>query len=313
VGARIAGPFLAVALVVLLRHALGITTGSQRAGAGLPALTADYLTIVVHYLGHVVTFTNPPTTDVYRVMSAGKCAVVFASIGAISALLVARWRTNRPAADVALVGWGWFLVSLLPHALATPVIGMYGNRYAYFPMMGLFAGALAAATPFAASLAPRWRRVVALGSPLPVLVSSLFTASETLSWKSGLTLFGADVERDRTNPRALYHYGNEVRLRAGCGPALLFFERAAALDPTWARALHNVAGCLVDLRRYGEAAAPAEAAYRLSPADPGVVYNLAVVSFAQGDQARGRALLDQALTLDPKHANALALRRSLGP
>jgi len=244
-------------------------------------------------------------------MSAGGCAVAFASLAALSALLVARWRASRPSADVALVGWCWFLFSLLPHALATPVIGMYGNRYAYFPMIGLFAGALAAATPFAASLAPRWRRIAALASPLPVLISSLFTASETLSWKSGLSLFAADVERDRTNPRALYHYGNEVRLRAGCGPALPFFGHAAALDPTFARALHNVAGCLVDLRRYGEAAGPAEAAYRLSPADPGIVYNLAVVSLALGDQARGRALLDRALSLDPKHASASALRRSL--
>jgi tetratricopeptide (TPR) repeat protein len=155
--------------------------------------------------------------------------------------------------------------------------------------------------------------VLALGSPLPLAVSSLFTASETLTWKSGLTLFGADVDRDRANPRAMYHYGNEVRARVGCARALPYFERAAALDPAYARALHNVTGCLIDLRRYRDARAASEAAYRLSPDDPGVVYNLAVVSLALGDAARARSLIDRALSLDPKHTAASALRRSLAP
>ncbi len=306
-GERVVWPAIAVGLVVLLRRQLGIRTGSAQAQASLGTHLVDYATIIFHYLRAVLTFQNGPTTESFRPLSGPAAAGVLALALAVTGLLWARMRTRAPATDVAFVGWGWFLLALAPHTIATPLIGMYGNRYAYFPMMGLFVAAASACRPLAALVSVRpWRALRAV-PPVSLLALAPFTAAEASLWRDEVTLFGADVKRDPDDPRALYHYGHAVQVREGCAAALPFFARATERDPTYGRAWHNVAGCLVDLRRYGEALPAAETAHRLQPGDAGAAYNLAVARLATGDPDGGRALLEEALSLDPRHAGARRL------
>ncbi|HEX7668992.1 MAG TPA: hypothetical protein VF395_05395, partial [Polyangiaceae bacterium] len=101
--------------------------------------------------------------------------------------------------------------------------------------------------------------------------------------------------------------GHAVRTNSGCTEALPFFVRSAKNEPGFARAWHNVAGCLVDVHRYADAVRPAEVAYRLQPDDAGAAFNLAVARLGTDDALAARALLVEAVRLDPHHAGARRL------
>ena len=54
-----------------------------------------------------------------------------------------------------------------------------------------------------------------------------------------------------------------------------------------------------------EAVATLENASQLSPTDPKLLYNLAIIKFEQGDTAQGMALLRRAVELKPNYGQAL--------
>jgi hypothetical protein len=302
------GPLFGVGLVVVLRHRLGIPTGSARLHVPLSTVLVDYATVVFHYLRRSLTFDGGSTAEAYHALTGGQAALVLLFLASVGLILFVRWLRGNPGAQVAAIGWAWFTIALAPHALGTPSIGMFGNRYAYFPMMGLGAALLALGAPLALRRETRVLHILRFVSPLVPFAVVPFTALYAQRWQDELTLFGADLERNPDDSRALYHYGHAVRMEGGgCEAALPFFARSAEKEPGYARAWHNVAGCLVDLRRYGDAVEPAETAYRLQPEDSGAAYNLAVARLGTGDAIAARALLAHAVSLDPHHAGARRL------
>jgi tetratricopeptide (TPR) repeat protein len=192
---------------------------------------------------------------------------------------------------------------------------MFGNRYAYFPMMGLAASVLGFGFGLHApgNLAPLLHRTAPVLLPAVVGIAALFTAGEASLWRDEPTLFGADLRSDPQDARALYHYGHAIVGRDGCVEALPYFESATRYEPGYGRAWHNTAGCLVNLGRYREALPAALTAWKLQPNEAGAAYNLAVVELATGHPEQGVDLLQAALRIDPQHAGARRLAEKLTP
>lgn len=305
--AALGGPVLAVCLTIGLRRSLGIPTGSVQLVASLPDQIVRFASIVGHYLESLLSFTNPATTTSFRPMAFPSVVLVVAIIAVTWMTLILALRRGVPGTHAAMVGWAWFLLALAPHVAATPAIGMYGNRYAYFPMMGL-------ATAFAALVAPHVRilssapwRPLRWVAPVGILVATLLTGTEAAVWRDEVTLFGADVRRNPDDPKALQHFGNALLAQQGCGPALPYFARAVHQDPACGGAWHNIAGCLINLGRHRDALKPALMAHKLQPEDAGAAYNLAVVDLALGHRLEGMALLESALRMRPNHTGARQL------
>ena len=301
--AWLTAPAAAVAVVLGLRRAVGVPTGSAQLGAALLDHGTAYASIVRHYLGHLLTFNNPATTESFRRLPPLAAAATVAVLVAVFVALAFAWRRRMPYAQLGLVGWIWFLVALLPHTIATPTIGMYGNRYGYFPMLGLATMVVAIVGP---AIQSRWRRVGYLLLAATVVLA-LITFTQSGLWRDEATLFGADVDRDPTDPKALSHYATALIARSGCSAALPYFGEAIHQDSADGRSWHNIAGCLINSRRFSDALGPATMAEKLQPDDAGAAYNLGLVDLALGRRSDGVRLLRKALRLNPTHGDARRL------
>ncbi len=308
-------PFLGTLSVVALRGLLHIPTGSQQFGAPLLELGQSYASIVWHYLVLGLTLDQGATIAIYRPLGGPAALLVWLGwLGALAALLVLVWR--RPAsvhARTAAFGYVWFLGSLSPHVLSLPLLGLWGNRYGYFPLLGLLVLMAAGVAGLQAHPLPVVR------CALPVLIAAcavlalLQTRAAAAVWYDDLKLYGASVVADPTDGRALYHYAHAVRKRDGCRAAVPLLARATKLDPSYPRAQRNLAGCLLDLGEPQLAIAPATRAVALEPTVAAHHYNLGAALALSGDRERGVAELDRALQLNPMHAAARQLLTQLKP
>jgi hypothetical protein len=294
-------PVAGVLAVVLLRRALHIPTGSAQLSAPLLEHLQHFSTIVLHYGTLSVTFDQGPTISSYGVVGWGAIAVFWPLAIATLALL---WR--RRAYD-ALFGAGWFLLGLLPQLLSLPVIGLWGNRYGYFPLLGLAWMLGVAASEIERRGPTLGRRAMPFVAGALTVSCLLQTRAAAALWVDDLTLYGASVEANAEDGRALYHYAHAVRRRSGCGESVALFFRATQLDPSYPRAQRNLAGCLLDLGDPRRAVAPARRAVELEPEVASHHYNLGAALLGSGERERGVAELRRTLELDPSHRAARQL------
>ena len=302
--ARCMPPFAGLALALLVRRALAISGHSDQLFAPIVTNARNYGTILFEYARYALLFRNGTVTRVFEPLPvAGALAVVaFASllVGlAVRAVHrsgeVTTWTTERRV----LLGLVWFCVSLGPHILSLPVIGMWGNRYGYWPTLGLL---LVEASLVEAILVDRDARIrtgVVGAFGLIIALVTVATTRIARTYHDGVTVFGADVQREPRNPLAHYHLGVEIERVAGCEPALPHFQTAVEIDPDYTRAMHNVAGCLVRLRRFDEAVEPAKKAVVGSGGSVGSIKNLVVAQWGSGHRAEARAILKRGRVMYP--------------
>ncbi|MBN2197061.1 MAG: tetratricopeptide repeat protein [Polyangiaceae bacterium] len=292
-------PSLAIGGFFLWRFWLGIPSSSDQLKAPLSENLIAYATILWHYGSLCLAFRNGLTAGRFVPCSVTEAIAVYGLLVGLG--LGVAWLRRRRVREALWIGFGlaWFSMAWAPNVLAIPWLGQYANRYAYFPNLGLFAVAFALLHWGLRSVAPRLRRLVAVASVPALVAVALGTSTEAAAWRSSLALFGKDVARAPTDSRALYHYGVAVSDEHGCAEALPIFVAAARHEPRYARAWHNVTGCLINLGRFHEAVKAGERTVQLGSSDPGNLYNLGVALVATGQQAQGISLLERAVRLAP--------------
>lgn len=192
-------------------------------------------------------------------LGAGGVALATAVLAALTAVAV-RERRARPW---IAVGWGWYLVALLP-VIGIVQVGLQGtaDRYAHLPMIGvLLAAVWSIPEPRA-----RWSRRAAGAGAAVVLVSLAVTArAQVATWRDEEALFTRAVD---AVPGNWLGWKNLGALRFGQG-------------------------------RHAEAEQAFRTALRWRPWDPDLWYDLAAVAALRGDAAAVAAHLERALALAP--------------
>lgn len=203
-----------------------------------------------------------------------------------------------------LVGWLWFLVTLLP------VIGLVqvgsqsmADRYTYVPLIGIFLSAtwwamdsvagLPSASPFLASAA--CAVVAAAGT------ASWFQAAH---WKDSVALFSHAVSVVPNNAITELGLGYALARQGKAAEAAPHYRDALRLAPDNFDANYWLAN---DLAQRGEFRAAAEryaAAARAKPGLPSVQNNLGIALMKQGRLEEAIAAYSEALRLDPGYARA---------
>jgi tetratricopeptide (TPR) repeat protein len=197
---------------------------------------AVYLAETAWPSGLAAFYPHPGTS-----LAAGRVAAAAAVLAAITLPALAL-RRSRP---YLLVGWLWYLVTLLP-VLGIVQVGPQAraDRYTYVPMVGI--AILVAFGAWDAARRPAARRVLAVAAGAAVAALAVATRVQVGTWRDSLTLFGRMLEVGPEDPlpherlaavylragdleRAEHHYTRMFKLAPDLGrTSLALFQRGMA-------------------------------------------------------------------------------------
>ncbi len=275
----------------------------SRAGASpLTERVANALVAYVAYLWKTVWPTDLAVLYPHPSLTAGglpawQVAGSAVLLAALSAWVVAQ----RRARPYLLVGWLWFLGTLVP-VIGLVQVGLQSmaDRYAYVPHIGLLAAVVWGVHDLAST--ERLRRGAAVVAACAVLALSAVTWHQLGFWKDHETLFRHAIAVTRDNSPA--HAGLAAWLGTHGRPAeaLAHAREAVRLAPRNLIAWKNLS---VALRVEGspqEAVSAAQEAVRLAGSDAESWRYLGLAQREAGDPAEAKRALDEALRLAPGQA-----------
>jgi tetratricopeptide (TPR) repeat protein len=204
----------------------------------------------------------------------------------------------------ALVGWLWFLVTLLP------VIGLIkageqatADRFAYIPQIGLFIAAAWALR----DLCARGRLVAwtAVATALIIIgAAAIATRTQLGHWRNGASLFRRALAVTEDNYVAHLNLGQTLAADGRPAEALEHFTAAIRLRPGWARAHNSYATALAAVGDKDAALEAYEAALRLDPGDPMTHFNRGLLLAERGALDEAINAYSEALQLKPDYVKA---------
>ncbi len=198
-----------------------------------------------------------------------------------------------------LVGWLWFLGTLIP------VIGLVqvgwqamADRYTYLPLVGLFIALAWGAAHLASSwaLCRRGLPVAVAGLLLGCVATSWF---QTRHWQSSVTLFSHALAKTTHNPMAHANLGQALEERGRIDEAIQHYSEVIRLQPDYAPVYNNLGLLLSQRDQPAEALRCFETAVRLRPNEFLAHYNLAQFLWLRGQASEAVAEYREVLRLRP--------------
>jgi Flp pilus assembly protein TadD len=222
----------------------------------------------------------------------------------LAALTFAAWRARR-SAPFLLVGWLWFVGTLVP------VIGLVqvgeqsvADRYTYVPYVGLALALAEGVRRVAARRAVAGFALAAVGG-VALLALVPVARGQVGTWRDGATLFRRALDVTAENHVAERLLGAALLSSGDAAGAEPHLREAVRLRPGSAEALNALGVALTRLGRPGDAEA-AFAAFRRAaiadPADAAIRNNLGNALAAGGDAPGALAEFREAARLAPDEA-----------
>jgi len=262
--------------------------------ANVPVAYVHYLFTTFWPVDLAVLYPYPASIPIWRAASAATLLVI------VTAWAFRSLRT-RP---YALVGWLWFLGTLVP-VIGIVQVGSqpYADRYMYLPAIGLFIIVAWEAARLTAAR-PAWRPWLAAIGALIVLASAAVTYRQIAYWKNDVTLWERDVAVTVDNYRGQTNLGLALAQAGSRDRALAAYREALRLNPKSPKT-HNYLGLLLaDMGDHDRAAGEFEAALTLLPQFAEARNNLGLVRLAQDRLDDAIAEFDRAVQLNPAFGEA---------
>ncbi|MGH0033810.1 MAG: hypothetical protein ACQGVK_02140 [Myxococcota bacterium] len=306
-----------IALVPLVLGATALVFVAQRSAGAVASLEqipvlqriANVLVSIGVYVGHFVWPRDLAVLYPYSSADLSTANVVAAALGVGVATLAAclQWR-RRP---YLLVGWTWFLVSLIPMSgLVQLGSAALADRYMYIPgiglgliVMGLFV-----------ELGQRGQRAhTAVVVAIVVMLALLAAASrqQLATWRDTVALFEHAIRVTRDNHLAHGQLGDAWLARGEERRAIDAYRRSLEIHPEQWNLANNLAWMLAT-HPEGDVRSPLEAielarraSARRGGADPSVLDTLAAAQAAAGRFGAARQTATRALELAKRDAPAL--------
>ncbi len=308
-------------LVALAVGASALTLVAQRAGGAISSALPFgercanalesywvYLRQAVYPGGLAVFYPHP------AIVEPGRSRLI-AGLAAGLALAIATalaWRA-RSRAPWVLVGWLWFLGTLVP-MIGLVQVGMqaHADRYTYLPSIGVGIALVWGAAAWVRAR-PRLLSFAALGAVVVVLVLAFASRRALASWRDSITLFEHALAATEANWVAHNNLGLALGGEGRVDEALPHFEEAARIFPGFFEAHLNAGKAHYRIAQDAEpgparaelelAREAYERAVSLRPAHAEARFDLGVVLANLGALEQAGAELDRALTLDPGYAD----------
>ena len=296
-------PFVALSLAASV-----LTVVTQREVDALPdlrhfPLATRLANAAVSYLAYVGDLFAPVHLAVcYQVVG----IEAWRSLGAAALLVAASavaWlqRLRRP---YLLVGWAWYLVTLVP-VIGVVQVGSQAraDRYAYLPLIGLFLVLALLAEEAAGWLrAPR----TALWAAAGVLLLGLapVTRRQVLVWHDDQALWQHALGSVKGAYVAYNGLGMLHAKQHKLAEAAKDFEAAVAINPEYYDAWNNLGQVKLEQNDLEAAVGYYRKALRYKRSSPKALNNLGTCLARQGHFTEAAGFYEEALGLDPEYVNA---------
>ena len=205
-----------------------------------------------------------------------------------------------------LVGWLWYVVSLLP-VIGIVQVGRQAmaDRYMYLPSIGLFIVFAWGAADLLRAL--HWRPVIGRLAAVACLVGCcLLTWRQVGFWQDSITLFertlavttGNDIAQ--TNLSGAYHLrGDQLAQQGDWNSAEVQYRAALDVLPYWAEAMNDLATALVAQGKFDEAQTLFERILHRFPDYPEAHYNWGLLFAKRGHTAEAADQFQRVLEHKP--------------
>ncbi len=259
----------------------------------------------VRYLGKMVWPTDLSMISVHPNLPGGVPWAPWQVIGA--GLLVLGISAIAMRRRYAILGWGWYLVALVPVLGAQVGLEAMADRFAYVPLIGLFVILAWGGAELIADVpsSHRWaHRSLAVGAVAVLLVSLAGSRVQTLYWRDARVLYLHALDVEPTNP--VVHYNLARVLATGGQPdeAIEHYRRALEADPRHEQARRYLANALADRGELDESIDEFRRLLELRPNAALAHNNLGALLESRGERAEAIRHYRRALEARPEYADA---------
>jgi tetratricopeptide (TPR) repeat protein len=202
------------------------------------------------------------------------------------------------------VGWFWYLGTLVP-MIGLVQIGsqQMGDRYTYFPLIGLFL----AVTWLVAEFVPVGvlrARVLPAAAVASLLLLAATSYSQIGYWHDNITLLRHSQECTADGAAIHEFLGSAELLEGDPNEAVTELKKALAFSPNYGPVRRNLGTAYQRLGRFTEASAEYQAAIELGEREPETYIDQGVSLFNRGQAEASKAQYLQALAIDPNSVPA---------
>ena len=212
------------------------------------------------------------------------------------------WRARQN--PYLLVGWFWFLGTLIP-TIGLVQVGSQSmaDRYMYIPSVGLFILVTWGINDFL-NWRPHWRRITTLAGGVALAGCLVGTEIQLSYWQNSIKLFRHAIEVTTDNFVAYTCLGETLSDLGLKKEAMMLCAEAVKISPNSPVTQYNFGMALLQNDRRDEALAHLDAAGRLAPHNSEIQYNLGLflVLHNKPDEATGH--FTAALVERPEFAEA---------
>jgi Flp pilus assembly protein TadD len=278
----------------------------------LDARISNALVSYVRYLGKMIWPQNlaliyplPVEWPMPRVAAA-------AALLALISVVAVREATRRP---YLIVGWLWYLVTLLP-VIGLVQVGMQSmaDRFTYVPLVGVYI-CISWGVADAVAAQPRARLGAAAGAVAAIVGCVIATRVQLRYWKDNLTLFRHTLAVTSGNFIAHGNLGVALSNQGRFEEAVAHLQEALGLASDyarrtnpglWAYAHNHLGRAYFALGKTNDAVAHLRQAVKLNPRDAAAHNNFGIVLVELGRHDEAIAEFTEAIRLRPDYPLAQA-------
>jgi tetratricopeptide (TPR) repeat protein len=206
------------------------------------------------------------------------------------------WRKSRPW---LFTGWFWFLIALAPVGglIQAALWPEMANRYMYIPMIGLFLMLVWECDARIRGGYAKTFKVILFCAMLVYYIS--LTKYQNHFFSDNYTLFSRAVTVTGENHIVYSIIGDGLLSLNRVDEAMVYYRKAIAINPKFAKALYNYGTCLLRRGDYINAGSYFSRVIAINPNDTLAYATLGWTQAQKGYSDEAKKLLEKALELDP--------------